>query len=138
MKKLFCKPKRLKAFSLAEVLIVLAIMGILIMLVVPNQTGIATRAKSMEAQSELRQLQSLQNNYRLQFSKFSMDLNELNYIPHKPVTEGGNSNYRISVTEASATSFKGRAEAIVDFNGDGKMNIWEIDTEGNPTEVQPD
>src|SRR5689334_5926187 len=73
------KPTRLKAFSLAEVLIVLAIMGILIMLVVPNQTGIATRTKSMEAQQELRMVHNLQYAYFLQFSKYSMDLKELNY-----------------------------------------------------------
>ncbi len=42
------------AFSLAEILIVLAIMGILIMLVVPNQAGVASRTKSLEAQQELK------------------------------------------------------------------------------------
>jgi type IV pilus assembly protein PilE len=130
--------RRVKAFSLAEILIVLAIMGILIMLVVPNQTGIATRTKSMEAQQELRMIHNLQYAYFLQFSKYSMDLKEVNYLPHKLTTEGGTANYRISITEASPTSFKGRAEAVVDFNGDGKMNIWEIDQEGQPKEVQPD
>lgn len=130
--------KRVKAFSLAEILIVLAIMGILIMLVVPNQTGIATRTKSMEAQQELRMIHNLQYAYFLQFSKYSMDTKEINYLPHKLVTEGGTANYRISVTEASTGSFKGRAEAVVDFNGDGKMNVWEIDHEGQPKEVQPD
>jgi len=132
------KTARLKAFSLAEILIVLAIMGILIMLVVPNQTGIATRTKSMEAQQELRMIHNLQYAYFLQFSKYSMDAKELNYLPHKLTTEGGTANYRVSITEASAGTFKGRAEAVVDFNGDGKMNIWEIDQEGQPKEVQPD
>ncbi|ASS47974.1 MAG: hypothetical protein A3D31_01215 [Candidatus Fluviicola riflensis] len=140
MKRLKRRTKitRLKAFSLAEVLIVLAIMGILIMLVVPNQTGIATRTKSMEAQQELRMLHNLQYAYFLQFSKYSQDLKEINYLPHKLNTEGGTANYRISITEASPAGFKGRAESVVDFNGDGKMNIWEIDQEGQPKEVQPD
>lgn len=132
------KIARMNAFSLAEVLIVLAIMGILIMLVVPNQTGIATRTKSMEAQQELRMLHNLQYAYFLQFSKYSQDLKEINYLPHKLNTEGGTANYRVSITEASPTGFKGRAESVVDFNGDGKMNIWEIDQEGQPKEVQPD
>lgn len=134
----FKKAKRLDAFSLAEILIVLAIMGILIMLVVPNQTGIATRTKSMEAQQELRMLHNLEYAHFLQFSKYNKDLNALNYLPHKMVTEGGTANYRISVVEASVTDFKGRAEAVVDFNGDGKMNIWEIDQNGQPKEIQPD
>lgn len=132
------KTMRVKAFSLAEILIVLAIMGILIMLVVPNQTGIATRTKSMEAQQELRMIHNLQYAYFLQFSKYSMDLTELNYLPHKMTTEGGTANYRVSIVEATPGSFKSRAEAVVDFNGDGKMNIWEIDQEGQPKEVQPD
>jgi type IV pilus assembly protein PilE len=132
------KVKKLKAFSLAEVLIVLAIMGILIMLVVPNQTGIATRTKSMEAQQELRMVHNLQYAYFLQYSKYSMDARELNYVPHKLLTEGGTALYRISIIEANPTMFKARAEAVQDFNGDGKFNIWEIDQDGQPKEVQAD
>lgn len=130
--------KSIDAFSLAEVLIVLAIMGILIMLVVPNQTGIASRAKSMEAQQELRMIHNLEYAHHLQYSKYSMELRELNYIPHKLLTEGGTALYKVSILESTPTSFKARAEAVQDFNGDGKFNIWEIDQEGAPKEVQPD
>lgn len=128
----------INAFSLAEILIVLAIMGILIMLVVPNQAGVATRAKSLEAQSELNSIQTLQISHHMQYSKYSMDLTKLGYIPHKLVTAGGKANYQLSIVEATTTSFKARAEAVVDFNGDGKKNIWEIDQDGVLTEIQPD
>lgn len=130
--------QKLKAFSLAEILIVLAIMGILIMLVVPNQSGVATRTKSMEAQQELRMIHNLQYAYFLQYSKYQTDLSQLNYIPHSTVADGGTANYRINVVEADLNHFVARAEAVVDFNGDGKMNIWEIDQNGAPREVQPD
>ena len=126
------------AFSLAEILIVLAIMGILIMLVVPNQAGVASRTKSLEAQQELKMIHNLQYAHFLQFSKYSPDLTAINYIPHKTVNAGGTANYEISIIEASTASFKAKAEAIVDFNGDGKKNIWEIDNEGVLKEVQPD
>jgi type IV pilus assembly protein PilE len=129
---------KINAFSLAEVLIVLAIMGILLMLVIPNQTGIATRAKSMEAQQELRMIQTMEQGYFLQYSKYSMDFNELNYIPHKTISESGTALYKVTITEASNNTFKARAEAVQDFNGDGKMNVWEIDHESQPKEVQPD
>jgi len=132
------KSNKIKAFSLAEILIVLAIMGILLMLVIPNQTGIATRAKSMEAQQELRMLQTMQQGYFLQYSKYSSDFKELNYIPHKTIQEGGTALYKISITEAGPNGFKARAEALQDFNGDGKMNIWEIDQENQPKETQAD
>lgn len=132
------KHKRLKAFSLAEILIVLAIMGILLMLVIPNQSGIATRTKSMEAQQELRMIHNLQYAYFLQYSKYSLDTKEINYIPHKLITEGGTALYRVSIIEASPSGFKAKAEAVQDFNGDGKYNIWEIDQEGQPKETQVD
>lgn len=130
--------KKLKAFSLAEILIVLAIMGILLMLVIPNQSGIATRTKSMEAQQELRMIHNLQYAYFLQYSKYSLDTKEINYIPHKLITENGTALYRVSIIEASPSGFKAKAEAVQDFNGDGKYNIWEIDQEGQPKETQVD
>lgn len=126
------------AFSLAEILIVLAIMGILIMLVVPNQTGVASRTKSLEAQQELKMIHNLQYAHFLQFSKYSSDLQSINYIPHKTVLSGGTANYEISIIEATPAGFKAKAEAVVDFNGDGKKNIWEIDQDGVLKEVQPD
>lgn len=133
-----CHNGKLDAFSLAEILIVLAIMGILIMLVVPNQSGIATRTKSMEAQQELRMIYNLQYAYYLQYSKYSPDVKEINYIPHKLITENGTALYRVSITEAGPSGFKAKAEAVQDFNGDGKYNQWEIDQEGQPKEIQPD
>lgn len=126
------------AFSLAEILIVLAIMGILIMLVVPNQAGVASRTKSLEAQQELKMIHNLQYAHFLQFSKYSNELTAINYLPHKTVINGGTANYEVSILEASTTVFKAKAEAVVDFNGDGKKNIWEIDQDGILKEVQPD
>lgn len=132
------KENYIDAFSLAEILIVLAIMGILIMLVVPNNAGVAARTKSLEAQQELKMVHNLQYAHFLQYSKYSGDLQEINYVPHKLATNGGSANYEISIIESSPTSFKAKAEAVLDFDGDGVKNIWEIDQEGTPKEVQPD
>ena len=132
------KSKKLDAFSLAEILIVLAIMGILIMLVVPNNAGVAARTKSLEAQQELKMVHNLQYAYFLQFSKYAPDLNTISYVPHKTVIGGGTANYEITLLEASPTGFKARAEAVVDFNNDGKKNSWEIDQDGILKEVQVD
>lgn len=126
------------AFSLAEILIVLAIMGILIMLVVPNQAGVAARTKSLEAQQELKMVHNLQYAYFLQYSKYSGDTKEIGYLPHKLITEGGTALYQISVLEASPNGYRAKAEAVQDFNGDGQRNIWEIDQEGVVKEIQPD
>lgn len=130
--------KKVKGFSLAEILIVLAIMGILIMLVVPNQAGVASRTKSLEAQQELKMVQNLQYAYFLQYSKYATDLQAINYMPHKTVAEGGTANYTVAIVESNVNGFKAKAEAVVDFNGDGKKNIWEIDQDGVLKEVQVD
>jgi type IV pilus assembly protein PilE len=129
---------QVKAFSLAEILIVLAVIGILIMLVVPNQTAVASRAKSIEAQSALNNIYSLQYAYFLQYSKYANELNDLDYIPNKLVTEGGRANYKIEIMDASTSGFRARAEAVVDFNGNGKFNTWEIDETGTLKEVIKD
>ena len=126
------------AFSLAEILIVLAIMGILIMLVVPKQAGVAARTKSLEAQQELKMVHNLQYAYFLQYSKYSGDVKEIGYLPHKLITEGGSALYQVSILEASPSGFRAKAEAVQDFNGDGQRNIWVIDQEGMVKEVQSD
>lgn len=132
------KRSRLKAFSLAEILIVLAVIGILIMLVVPNQTAVASRAKAIEAQTALNNVHNLQYAHFLQYSKYASDLDKIDYVPNKLVTEGGRANYKIEIVEASTSGFKAKATAVVDFNGNGTFNTWVVDETGEVKETQKD
>ena len=45
--------KRLRAFSLPEMLVVLVIIGILVLIALPNLMPLISKAKSMEAQQQL-------------------------------------------------------------------------------------
>ena len=63
------KATYLDAYSLTEILIVLAIIGILIMMVLPNQTSVVAQARSLEAQNMLKHLHGLQKSYFYRFSK---------------------------------------------------------------------
>ena len=83
-------------------------------------------------------IQNLEYAYFLQFSKYTTELQLINYMPQKLVTAGGTANYQIMITEATSSGFKAKAESVVDFNGDGKNNIWEVDQDGNLKEIQPD
>jgi len=132
------KNLRLKAYTLFEILIVLSIIGILVMIAVPNQASAVAAAKAIEAKSMLNQVHALEKNYFYMYSKHSMSLDDIGFEQERLATEGGNANYRITITEASATSFVAQAEAVLDFDADGAYNVWSIDQDKQLIEVVKD
>lgn len=118
---------RIDSFSLAELVFVLGIIAILYMLVMPSQAGVVAQAKSIEAKSNLNQVYALQKNYFFMHSKYTMNLADINFEQTLLVTEGGQSNYRIQMIEASNGSFLAQAESVTDFDADGVYNVWTID-----------
>jgi len=129
---------QLKAYSLTEILIVLAIIGILILMVLPNQTSVVAQAKSIEAQSMLNHVYGLEKNYFYRHSKYASDLSEIGFEHALTIDKGGQAVYRIEIIDASTNSFKARATALSDFDGDGQMNTWEIDQTKKMVEVVKD
>lgn len=130
--------KKLKAFTLMELLIVLIIIGILVLLALPNLMPLISKAKSTEAQLQLEHIHTLEKSYFYLHSKYSNNLVEISFEPAKLTSQGGNANYQIEVIEATNNSFKARATAITDFDGDGVFNVWEVDQDKNIKEVTPD
>ena len=130
--------KKVPAFNLQEVLIVLAIIGILLLLALPNLMPLISKAKSVEAQTQLKYLYNSQTTYRYMHSKYTADLSELDFEAPKTVKENGTANYTYQILEASNNSFKAQATAVTDFDGDGVFNVWEIDENGNPTQTVKD
>ena len=115
------------AFTLPELLVVLVIIGILVLIALPNLMPLITRAKSTEAKMQLSHIHSLEKNYFYMYSKYSSDLEEIGFEQEPLVTSNGNANYRIEIIEATASTFKARAVSVTDFDGDGIFNVWEID-----------
>lgn len=132
------KIKKIPAYNLQEILIVLVIIGILLLLALPNLMPLISKAKSIEAQTQLKYIYNSQTTYRYMYSKYSNDLSELDFVPPKTVKDNGTGNYVYEVVSASNASFKIRATAITDFDGDGVFNVWEIDENGNPKEIVKD
>ncbi|TMU55663.1 general secretion pathway protein GspG [Flagellimonas algicola] len=130
--------RKIPALNLQETLIVLAIIGILLLLALPNLMPLISKAKSIEAQTQLKALYNSQTTYRYLHSKYTPDIDELDFVAPRTVEENGTANYRYEILQASNATFKARAEAITDFDGDGVMNVWEIDESGNPKQTIKD
>ena len=121
------KKGHLKAYSMSEILMVLCIIGILIYLVLPNQTSVVTSAKSIEAQNMLSMVHGLEKSHFYRHSKYTVDFNELGFEEALTIDKGGQAVYKIEVVEASLNTFKATATALQDFDGDGVYNTWQID-----------
>ena len=129
------KKATVKAYSLTEILIVLCIIGILLLMVLPNQTSVIGQAKAIEAQAMLNQVYGLQKSNFYRFSKYSSTLEELGFEQEPTVEEGGQAVYKIEIVESSNDSFLARATSVTDLDGDGNFNTWEIDHKKILTEV---
>lgn len=130
--------KQLKAFSLPELLVVLVIIGILVLIALPNLMPLISRAKSTEAQQQLTFLHSLEKSNFYSHSKYSLSLDDIGFEQSKLVTDGGSANYRIEVVEVTENGFTATATSVVDFDGDGVFNVWEINQDKQLRETVKD
>ena len=132
MERIFQKTYR--AFTLTELLVVLAIMGILLLIALPNLMPLISKSKSTEARQNLAYIHSLEKSWYMEHSKYSSDFKELSFELENPAE----AQYTYEIISASNTSFKIRATAKTDFDNDGQINVWEIDQDKNLKEVTPD
>lgn len=130
--------KEEEGFSLTELLIVLAIIGILVMIAVPLYQNVTTRAKTTEAKTQLSFLHTLQKTYRLEHDTYSTDFASLGFEQESLITEGGRARYEIEITEAGPNSYTATATSIIDFDNDGQLNQWQVTEDGNIEQTVPD
>jgi type IV pilus assembly protein PilE len=130
--------KKIAAFNMQELLVVLVIIGILILIALPNLMPIIAKTKALEAKNHLVHLYGLQRNHFFMYSKYSNDFNAIDFLSEKTVKNGGTANYEYEIIEATNNSFKAKAIAVTDFDGDGVFNVWEIDQDKNLKEVVKD
>lgn len=129
---------KLKAFTLTELLVVLVIIGILVLLALPNLMPLISKSKSTEASLQLTHLHTLQKSHFYMHSKYSDNLSEIGFEQEKLSTNDGSANYQIEIKQANTKGFKATATAVVDFDGDGTFNQWEIDQDKQLKEITPD
>lgn len=129
---------KIKAFTLVELMVVLAIVGILVLLALPNLMPLISKTKSTEAKIHLEHIYNLEKSHFYMYSSYSDDLTAIGYEPEASVLDGGNANYRIEIIEVAQTSFIAHAVAVVDFDGDGQFNTWSMDQDKKLTEIITD
>lgn len=134
------RKQKLKSFTLSELLVVLVIIGILVLMALPVLMPLISRTRSVEAKQGLKHIYTLQKTFFYEFSKYSADLEKIGFDQEKLVTEGedGKSNYMFEILNADAKGFSAKATAVVDFDGDGEFNVWEIDEKSNLEEIVKD
>ena len=130
--------RSLKAFTLTELLVVLVIIGILMLIALPNLMPLIAKTHSLEAQQALTTIQKLQKSYHQMHVKYTDDLLALGFEPEKTILEGGKAKYVIEISEVSPTGFIAKAKAVVDFDQDGILNEWEISNQGDLQEIVKD
>lgn len=130
--------KKLPSFNLQEMLIVLAIIGILLLIALPNLMPLITKAKSVEAQVQLKAIYNAEQQYYFMYSKYSPNFVEIDFMAPKTTKENGSANYVYEIIESTDKEFKVQATAITDFNGNGIFNVWEIDQNGVPKQTITD
>lgn len=127
--------KKLPAFTLTELMMVLVIIGILILLALPNLQGLFGQAYSLEAKKQLKYIHTLQKaHYQTNF-RYTENLQELRFEAPALKNTGGDALYIYEIVSASKENFMIRATASEDFDGDGQINIWEIDKSGSLQET---
>lgn len=136
MRKL--KERKLKAFTLTELMVVLVIIGILMLIALPVFDDLFGDAYSIEAQNQLKYLQTREQTFYQKHFRYSDQLAEIGYTAPKTLKENGDARYYYEVAQASENSFIARATAIADFDNDGNINVWEINQDGELKEIVPD
>lgn len=132
------KNSKLSAFTLTELLVVLIIIGILVLVALPNLMPLISKAHSVEAQTQLNHLYSLEKSHFYMHSSYTNDLELLGFQQEPLVANGGQAKYQVEVLENSATTFLARATSTVDFDGDGVFNVWEINQDKQLNQVIKD
>jgi type IV pilus assembly protein PilE len=140
MKKRFTLERKLPAFTLTELLVVLVIIGILILLALPSLMPLISKTRGIEAKQALKHVHSLEKTFFYEHSKYTNSLEEIGFEQEALASEDGSgkANYKVEILEAAGTTFLARATAVRDFDGDGQFNIWEIDQDQNLREVTKD
>jgi type IV pilus assembly protein PilE len=95
--------RKQRGFTLVELLITVAVVGILASVAYPSDVDFVTSSNRTEGQRELLRFANLQEQYFVDYRTYGDDLTKLGKSTKKVLTE--NNHYQIEVDSADATAF---------------------------------
>lgn len=101
------QPKTLQGFTLVELMIVVAVIGILAAIALPAYNQYVRQARRVDGQSALQQLALAQEKYRANNTEYASGTEALVGVP----TTSPEGHYDIEITSNSATGFTAKATA---------------------------
>ena len=119
--------KKIKGFTLIELMIVVAIIGILAAIAIPNFLRYQAKSKQSEAKANLGAIFTSEVSYKSEHDTYTTRAN-LDWAPT------GTTRYAYSVTNATTTLFTSQATGNID--NDVAIDTWTIDQDralNNPT-----
>ena len=121
-----------KGFTLIELMIVVAIIGILAAIAIPNFISYQKRARTTEAKRELGSIRTLEESYRAEYDAYTTSLPDVGWV-----TPSGTKRYDYTILSATTTMFS--AQARGDIDGDtSDYDVWMMNADGTLTHTSID
>lgn len=118
--------KKMSGFTLIELMIVVAIIGILAAIAFPNFLNYQCKAKQSEAKFSLGIILTSQESYFAEYNTYASSLASISFS-----TKSG-AEYSYSVISASSSAFVAKASAVLN----SKVDVWEINSDGDLENTQ--
>ena len=110
-----------KGFTLIELMVVVAIIGILSAIAIPNFMSFVCKTRQIEAKKNLSILRSCEEAYRAVHDTYGSDLNKIGF------SFSGMSKYTYTfISAVSSSEFTAHTKGVIN----GKDDIWTIDQNG--------
>ncbi|OIO57961.1 MAG: dolichyl-phosphate-mannose--protein mannosyltransferase [Alphaproteobacteria bacterium CG_4_10_14_0_2_um_filter_63_37] len=110
-------------FTLIELMITVAIIGVLAAVAIPAFTGYQNKAKATECQRGLASIRDMEQAYRAEMGEYGASLSTIGWMGLEP-----DGRYVYGVISATTNGFSARCSGNLDRDAD--MDIWTINAKG--------